>query len=155
MNSLRSHRVYQEEPGRVVDDGEPVPDVLVAGLHQAAGPLQEYNCLFKRFQARLRRMTLAAQFDQATTSSPAHTPPLSSSAVAPTPDMGTNDSLSDSGGSEASLAHSDNVADSPETDTESSSMSGGDLGPLWDNNFGHAESLFTLEEEEDIYYVSD
>ena len=56
MTSLRTHGVYvQDLRGRTIeeDHGE-VADVVVVGLNQLAGPLDEYNRMFTLMQARRR-----------------------------------------------------------------------------------------------------
>ncbi len=52
MRSLRTHRVYQQEQGRAIDDGSEVSDILVDGLHGLVGPLRDYNTAFDRLRVR-------------------------------------------------------------------------------------------------------
>lgn len=57
MRSLKEHRVYQVQEGRVTDDDDPpVPDVISVGAQQltagSKSPLVEYNRAFKRLKRR-------------------------------------------------------------------------------------------------------
>lgn len=53
MKSLRMHRVYSKEPGRIIEgDSAVIPDVLVVGLHKLPTPLREYNALFDTLRSR-------------------------------------------------------------------------------------------------------
>ncbi|OSD06261.1 hypothetical protein PYCCODRAFT_1354209, partial [Trametes coccinea BRFM310] len=55
MDALAQHRVYEVEPGRVIDTEKPViPNASSAGLAQLAGPLADFNAQIKRLQARCR-----------------------------------------------------------------------------------------------------
>ncbi len=58
MKALRTHRVYQQEDGHIIDDSAEVPDVLVNGLHSLAGPLRDYNTAFKRLRNRRKTQPL-------------------------------------------------------------------------------------------------
>ncbi|CDO73697.1 hypothetical protein BN946_scf185015.g25 [Trametes cinnabarina] len=55
LDALAQHRVYEVEPGRVIDTEKPViPNASSAGLAQLAGPLADFNAQIKRLQARCR-----------------------------------------------------------------------------------------------------
>ncbi|KAH9934407.1 hypothetical protein B0H21DRAFT_77941 [Amylocystis lapponica] len=51
--SLRTHRVYHIEPGRVIDgEDSVVPNIAAIGFNRLVGPLNEYNETFTRLKAR-------------------------------------------------------------------------------------------------------
>ncbi|EGO00666.1 hypothetical protein SERLA73DRAFT_71664 [Serpula lacrymans var. lacrymans S7.3] len=57
MSSLMDHEVYSIKHGRQLDEGDlPVPDVITIGLQQLTdatnNPIEEYNKVIKRLQAR-------------------------------------------------------------------------------------------------------
>ncbi|KAJ2916959.1 hypothetical protein MD484_g3437, partial [Candolleomyces efflorescens] len=57
MDSLKEHKVYSLQSGRVTqEDDPPVPDVVTSGLQQLIGPLEDYNRAFQQLQKR-RNMT--------------------------------------------------------------------------------------------------
>ena len=57
MKSLREHRVYTVERGRVIEGEKAlVPNLVSSGLRALPKPLREYNSTFLKLQAR-RRMT--------------------------------------------------------------------------------------------------
>ena len=83
VKSLRTHRVYQQEPGRIIESDSPiVPNILVSGLTRLATPLQAYNTAFERFRARLRLRPLIGESLLAnnSTQSERHTPETESEA---------------------------------------------------------------------------
>lgn len=59
-NSLQEHNVFGIERGRVINSTDVtsglVPNVINIGLNQLAGPLNDYNDVFRKLQRR-RRMT--------------------------------------------------------------------------------------------------
>ena len=57
IKSLREHRVYEVEHGRIIEGDAPtVPNIVSAGLSALPTPLREYNDAFRKLQER-RRMT--------------------------------------------------------------------------------------------------
>lgn len=55
MKSLREHRVYIQEAGRVIEGDKAVaPDVIAKGAEQMLDSLTEYNALFQRLRERRR-----------------------------------------------------------------------------------------------------
>ncbi len=62
MKSLRTHRVYSQEPGRTIEeDKAEVQDVLAEGMQSLAVPLREYNSMFNRLRIRRRVRPLIGQ----------------------------------------------------------------------------------------------
>ncbi|THG94119.1 hypothetical protein EW026_g7288 [Hermanssonia centrifuga] len=70
MKALRTHRVYEKESGRVIDDGTAVPDTFVHGLHGLLGPLRDYNITFERLRARRKVPPLVGKNLSSQTTSP-------------------------------------------------------------------------------------
>lgn len=59
VKSLREHRVYVPEPGRVIEsDKSTVPNVISVGLHTLPTPLREYNEAFSKLRERRRMVPL-------------------------------------------------------------------------------------------------
>lgn len=114
-----------------------------------SGPLREYNTLFRRFQARVSMTSLVDQVAAYTTSS--HTPPpLSQPTKSPvTPGASHVGNVLHAGPDSQPLE--DNF-ESSESENEAEEGAESEVGPLLDEDFGHREVLFTLEEGKDIEF---
>jgi hypothetical protein len=61
MDSLKEHKVYSLQSGRVTqEDNPPVLDVATVGLQQLTNPLEDYNRAFQQLQKRRRMSPITA-----------------------------------------------------------------------------------------------
>ncbi|RXW23327.1 hypothetical protein EST38_g2525 [Candolleomyces aberdarensis] len=80
MNSLKEHKVYSLQVGRVTqEDDPPVPDIVTVGLQQLTGPLEDYNRVFQQLQKRRRMSPITAVGDDTPDCAREETTPISSS----------------------------------------------------------------------------
>jgi len=83
MDSLSEHKVYQVQPGRVLDDDELVKDVIGVGLQHlsegAKNPIREFNKAFESLQKRRKMKSVSALAEEHLTAA------ATQSAAAPMP----------------------------------------------------------------------
>lgn len=98
MESLEEHKVYQVQPGRMLDEDEAVKDVIGIGLQHltegAKNPIKEFNKVFHNLQKRRQMNPVTKLYEDYLTKSQAQT----AAAPTPSPDAPhTNESTSGAG----------------------------------------------------------
>ena len=74
--SLKQHRVYELQPGHIIEDDKAVvPDSYTAGLEALKGPLADFNREFAKLQARCKSIPLVRGRYPGTKSTEAATQP--------------------------------------------------------------------------------
>ncbi|EPS92574.1 hypothetical protein FOMPIDRAFT_1056740 [Fomitopsis schrenkii] len=173
VSSLRSHRVYEFQPGRIIDDGTGqsavVRDSITHVLQQLAEPLKEFNTAFAKLQSRCDNTPLLGEKYSTLgvgLSEPAPVAPQASNAVAPAPAVtvpapataaqasteGTSPPESPPGSLPLAAADGDESDESGHDAPSESSASSSDGAPDLDS--AEAESSGENLEDEDVDFDS-